>query len=254
MAQKPRGGWAAGPPPSPPAEGDVLVVFAELGLPAADILDMAECLSPDERARAQRFHFERDRNRFVAGRGILRSLLGQFLGVDAGEVAFQYGPHGKPRLADQAATGDLRFNLSHSQDGALFAVTRGRDVGVDLEFIRPLRDMDAVAHRCFSDRVNAELHDLPPEQELRRFFTWWARREAFQKATGEGLAAPLTGFDVAPNAGGPSHQVLHPSRPADRERWRIADLDLHPDFAAALAMDAHTWNLACWLWPPPAGG
>jgi len=186
--------------------GDDEVHVWRIALDRGDGDSLRARLSSDELARAARFHFERDRTRFLVARAALREILAHYLGASPAEIAFVYGDHGKPALAPPH--GDLRFNLSHSHGLALCAVTRGREVGVDVERIRELDDLEDLARSVFSARELAALHRLPEPGLLAGFFTGWTRKEAFIKALGEGLSHPLKRFDVS----------LEPGRPARLER------------------------------------
>ncbi|HUP42520.1 MAG TPA: 4'-phosphopantetheinyl transferase, partial [Thermoanaerobaculia bacterium] len=139
--------WPAGAPSVAPAAGELQLWLADLDRPPVPLDRLAATLDPAERERAARFHFEVHRRRFTAGRGLLRRLLGELLGVAPEALVFAYGEKGKPRLVAGAA--ELRFNLSHSANGALLAVARGRELGVDLEAIRPMDDAEALVERFF---------------------------------------------------------------------------------------------------------
>src|SRR5262249_31830035 len=152
-------------------------------------------LSEDERAREQRFHFERDRRRFRVTRGLLRVLLGRYLCQAADGVELAYGDRGKPRLRDE--TSGLRFNVSHSGGRALLAFARGRDLGVDLELMRPVPEMASLTEQCFSPAEREAWRGLPEAERPAAFFRCWTRKEAFVKATGDGLSRPLDSFDVS---------------------------------------------------------
>jgi 4'-phosphopantetheinyl transferase len=167
-------------------------------------------LTPDERVRAARFRFPHLQHAFILARGALRILLGRYLQADPGAIALQYGPSGKPALADPTS---LRFNLSHSADLALFAFASDCEVGIDVERIRPLPDMEQIAIRQFRAQEAAELLALPAGRREPAFFRCWTRMEAVGKALGEGLSA--TGSHDGPC-------TLH-------------DLDVPPAYAAALA-------------------
>jgi 4'-phosphopantetheinyl transferase len=163
---------------------ELVIVPLDVAVGALDSL-----LTPDERARAARFAFERDRRRFIVGRARLRQLLGARLGAAPQSLDFVYGAHGKPALARRAERRDLRFNLAHHEGVAVYAFAEGAEVGVDVEAVRRLEDADDVAQRCFS----------PAEHEVCRtcgFFYCWTRKEAFVKALGCGLSRPLTDIDV----------------------------------------------------------
>lgn len=148
-------------------------------------------LARDEAERAHRFHFARDRRRYIAGRGILRTLLGLYLGRPPETVALRYGPNGKPALAAEPASfaGErpIHFNVSHSEGLALFAFARGVEVGVDVERVRELPDRERLAASAFSPRECARLQACPPAGRSAEFFRAWTRQEALLKATGTGL-------------------------------------------------------------------
>ncbi len=162
-------------------------------------------LSQDERDRAARFRFERDKRRYERRRSLLRLLLGRYLGIEPASVRFRYGPQGKPELAESAG---LQFNLSHSDGHVLFAFAQTQ-VGVDLERIRADIDVDSVARAVFAPEEMRHLGALPPGERVDAFYRCWTRREAYVKARGQGLSLPLdrietTGwvfFDVAVFAG-----------------------------------------------------
>ncbi|WP_395709661.1 4'-phosphopantetheinyl transferase family protein [Reyranella sp.] len=151
-------------------------------------------LQDDERERAARFIRRQHQDRFRVGRGALRAVLGGYLGQEARFVRFAYGAHGKPALAEGT---DLRFNLSHSDRWAMLGVVRGVDIGVDIEAIRDLADLDAVARRTFTARENRELDALPAGFRTRGFYACWTRKEAMVKAAGVGLAFELDWCEVA---------------------------------------------------------
>jgi 4'-phosphopantetheinyl transferase len=186
------------------AGGLVEVVSASLDAEWASSGEWFRCLSEAERARAARFVFERDRRRFIAGRARLRHLLAARLGVAPEAIELVYGPQGKPGLARRFADSDLRFNLSHCEDVAVYAFAHGREIGVDVEQIRELRDADDVAARFFSRREYEAYRALGPRDRPLGFFNCWTRKEAFIKALGEGLSHPLERFDVSLAPGEPA--------------------------------------------------
>lgn len=143
-------------------------------------------LSSDEKKRANRFHFERDRARFVVGRGFLRWILGQYLQADPATLGFVYGPAGKPSLAPVHSE-PLHFNLSHSEDLAVFAVSADHALGVDVERIRPVPEADCILHRYFPRETAEHWRRLSPEQQPQAFFQSWVQREAIAKRVGCGL-------------------------------------------------------------------
>ena len=163
-----------------------------------------QLLAPDEQARAERFIFHKDRTHFVVARGLLRVLLGRYLQRHPQHLHFCYGPHGKPELAPDMGDDTLCFNVSHAHGLALYAVTRQRDLGVDVEHVRPGFAEEHIAERFFSPREVAVLRALPVALQSTAFFACWTRKEAFIKARGDGLSLPLDQFDVAFAPGEPA--------------------------------------------------
>ncbi len=211
-------------------------------------------LSQDERERARRLVFQRDRDRFVAAHGILRTILGSYLGLPPLRLSFTKGPHGKPALA--AACGDpaLRFNLSHSHGLALIAVACEREVGVDVEKMRNDLDYDQIAGRFFAASEARAIRSLPHGERQRAFFDYWTLKEAFIKAAGHGLTLSLDQFEV-------SATPLHHPRllrvhgcEHETSRWSLRHLAPHPAYAAALAVKGQGWKLTRWQWPAVVSG
>jgi len=195
------------------------------------------CLASDELARAARFCFERDRRRFVVSRATLREILGRYLDIDPARVMFSYSPQGKPMLAAGCGDGTLRFNLSHSGEYALVAVARCGEIGVDIECVRRLLDVEAIADRCFSPRERAMLHALPADDQLEGFFNCWTRKEAFLKALGDGLARPLDSFEVSLTPGQPAKLLQVDGDSREASRWTLWGFSVMPGTVAAIAIE-----------------
>jgi 4'-phosphopantetheinyl transferase len=232
------------------AADEVQVWQAALDEPAPPVEELAATLSPDERERAARFHFERDRRRFVACRGILRAILAPHAGVAADGVRFRYGPRGKPALEPVDEGRGIRFNVSHSDGIALYALTRGREVGVDVERIRPVEDADRIAERFFSVPEREALRDVPFAARLDAFFTCWTRKEAYVKARGEGLGYPLDRFAVSVTPGTTARLWSAGADEQEIARWSLAGLPQAEGYVAALAVEGHGWRLSSAQWPP----
>jgi 4'-phosphopantetheinyl transferase len=207
-------------------------------------------LSDDERARADRFRFERDRMRFALTRGALRLLLGRHLGLAPGRVEFAYGAGGKPEVSSGPSRG-LAFNVSHSAGRALIALAHHRALGIDLERERPLPEMDAIAESHFSPAERVALRSLPPSERRAAFFRCWTRKEAFVKATGDGLIHPLDAFDVTLSPGEPARLLAVRDAPAEAARWWLQDIEVPLGFHGALVVEGRPARVECWMWPGP---
>jgi 4'-phosphopantetheinyl transferase len=224
--------------PTPALSDDAVHVWPiDLGISPNERATNFSWLAEDEKSRAKSFSFPHLQGRYVAGRGTLRRILARYLKCKPSELTFSYTSFGKPFLRDEPESG-LRFNLSHSEDHALLAVTRGRAIGVDIEHIRPDFATLEIAQRFFSESECQALLRIPEAERAIAFFRCWTRKEAFIKAIGEGLSFPLDAFAV----------TLAPSEPAalrwlrddanGKERWRLHDLSAPPGYLAALAVEA----------------
>jgi 4'-phosphopantetheinyl transferase len=196
----------------------------------------ASLLSDVELQRASRFAFARDRCRFIVGRARLRQLLGTRLGMRPQAVALAYGPHGKPALARHCAASNVRFNVAHAGDVAVYAFSHGREVGIDLEAIRAIPDADDIAAHFFSRREKAAYFALGPRDRLVGFFNCWTRKEAFVKALGGGLSYPLDRFDVSVSPREPAEIIRVDNTPGNRCGWRLESLFLGPGWASAVVV------------------
>jgi 4'-phosphopantetheinyl transferase len=230
---------------------EVHIWRATLDRAPSQIQDFLHTLAADEQARASRFYFARDREHFIVARGVLRAVLGCYLNRAPECLSFCYGAHGKPGLAGQHDEDAIRFNVSHSHGLALYAVARGRQVGIDIEHIRLDLAVAEIAERFFSRREVAMLLALPTEVQRQAFFRCWTRKEAYIKALGEGLSLPLDQFDLPPAAGGPDTALGARRHPSDATRWSLQELTAASGYAASLAVEGHDWRLACWQWPNP---
>ncbi len=206
-------------------------------------------LDDNERSRADRFYFSRDRERFIVARGVLRAILGRYLNRAPNSLSFRYSTHGKPALFSESDLDTIQFNLSHSHGTALYAVSRGREVGVDLEFIRGDLEAEQIAERFFSHSENETLRALPLSLRTYAFFLCWTRKEAYIKARGEGLSLPLDQFDVSLIPGEPAALLNTRSDSDEAHRWSLRNLTAASGYAAALATEGRDWTLSCWQWP-----
>ena len=200
-----------------------------------DLGELDHTLWEDERRRAERFHFEADRQRFVAARGILRRLLGRYLRVAPAEVSFRYGAQGKPELSG-SATSSVSFNLAHSGDLALFALAQGRRLGIDVERLREVPEALTIARHHFTPSESKHLRSTGTGLQA-AFFRLWTRKEAVIKAVGTGVSTPLHEFDVSSIAPADARwqRVSVPSQP--RPEWYVCDLPAADNYCAALAVE-----------------
>ena len=223
---------------------------ASLHVPASELRALEGTLTTDELARAKQFYFQKHREHFIAGRGLLRDILSRYLDREPDQLRFCYNTYGKPDLTEDTGAEGLCFNLSHSHGIALYALTRGREIGVDIEYFRPDVEAEKLAERFFSPREAAVLRALPEHLRREGFFNCWTRKEAYIKAEGRGMSIPLSAFDVSLTPGEPAALLRTENHPQETARWSLQTLNPAPGYAAALAVKEHDWELRCWQWSP----
>ena len=201
-------------------------------------------LAPDERERAARFRFDRDRDRYVVARAVLRVLLGRYLGEAPAALRFEYGPQGKPALPGTP----LHFNLAHAGAVAVYAVTRLAPLGVDVERVAPMDDLELVAESHFADEERRALRALPAQLRTRAFFDCWTRKEAFIKALGGGLSIPLADFAVELRPAAPPALRWVLGDPGAPARWTLHAFEPVAEHVAALAIEAREPAIRSWRW------
>ncbi len=236
--------------PMPPAKialatEDVHVWCGSLDRPAPLVDELARTLSNDERARSDRFHFDRHRQQFLVARGWLRMLLGKYLQIEPQAVELVYSQRGKPALAEKFNS-SLQFNLSHSEDLVVYAVTCDRSVGIDIEYIRPLPDAAQLAQRFFTTRENALLQALPSTQQNTAFFHCWTRKEAYLKACGDGIANGLDRVEVSLIPGEPAWLISIGNDADLANNWCLQDIAPANGYVGAIAVAGQNYNLSCW--------
>lgn len=214
---------------------EVQLWLADLDRPPLPIRRLTPLLDPDEQARAARFRFDVHRDRFIVGRGLLRVLLGRLLDRPPDALRFGYGGKGKPFLVEAPA--DLRFNLSNSANGVLIAVARERELGADLESLRPLSDADALVERFFAPGEREVYRRVAQAGRLSCFYSGWTRKEAYVKARGDGLSLPTTEFEVILAPEEPARLVRFDREPDEVGRWSFAAFEPARGFLGALAVE-----------------
>jgi 4'-phosphopantetheinyl transferase len=241
--------WPAAPERPVAVEGEAHVWRICLEQEESPLHRLSKLLSADELRRAGNFRFQRDHDHFVAARGALRDILSRYVGLAPGLLRFSYAKYGKPSLSRETGGDLLRFNLAHSHGVALCAVTRGREVGVDLEFVREdFAGLD-LAERFFSPHEVSALRALAPEARTSAFFACWTRKEAYIKARGEGLSHPLHRFAVSLTPGEPAALLSADDDPGEVARWSLLDLSPGAAYRAVLAVEGAAPSLRCWRWP-----
>lgn len=199
-------------------------------------------LSEDEISRANRFHFATDRNHYIVARGLLRKLLAAYLGVGSAELQFLYAEKGKPYL-EEIQRRSINFNLAHSHGMAIYAFSQGRELGVDLEFIRDDLADEKIAERFFSPWEIRALRTIPAELRKQAFFNCWTRKEAYIKARGEGLSMPLVEFDVSLAPREPAALLKNHKDSGEVSRWTMQSISVAPGYVAALVVEGQDWRL-----------
>ena len=246
-ARSPQVNWHI-PTGSGPALGtqEIHVWSANLDEFSHALSEFSSVLSIEERTKAQRYKFPKDHDRFVIQRGLLRHLLSRYLPVSPAEHKFTRGPRGKPELVAAPGAVRLQFNVSHSCSMALYAFSQVVAVGVDIELIWPIEDLDNIARNFFAPCEAASLRTLFGTDKLEAFFNCWTRKEAILKATGQGISEGVDGVEVTLAPGEPAHvlRVRRNSRAA--LDWSLHALQPADGYAAALAYLGRGFPLQCW--------
>ncbi|MFD2526151.1 4'-phosphopantetheinyl transferase family protein [Flavihumibacter stibioxidans] len=204
-------------------------------------------LSEDELIRASRFRFEQDRLRFMASRGLLRNLLGPYLDKEPQLISFRYNAFGKPFLANAPVKHqcEYAFNLSHSGEVVLFAITLNAQIGIDIELIRPSFDTGAVGKMFLAMEEITLLETSGEEMRSELFFRFWTRKEAFTKAMGKGLSFPLEQCDVSLIDESRFRPVMPEGFQYDGSTWYAMDLLARDGFASAIAVNDPEKRISC---------
>lgn len=218
------------------AKPTVDIYQSALAVTAARRAALFGLLNDTERARAERIRIPRAADQFVVARGLLRTMLGERLGIEPRAVELVLGHHGKPHLRD--TDHPLRFNLSHSHGQVIFAFAESVEVGIDIEQQRPQVQYENLAKRYFSPRETAKLMALPEGERCAAFFRCWTRKEAFIKAKGDGLHLPLDQFDVAFAPDEPPALLYTKWDESEASRWQLHNLNAANGYAAALVTSA----------------
>lgn len=185
-------------------------------------------LSTDEKNRADRLKSKVDRRRSVSSRGLLRTKLGEYLELDPSKINFSYNKYGKPSLDTKYHKENLKFNVSHSRDIVVYAITRSRDIGIDVEYLKTVNKADQIVERFFSEEEKIFYNSQTVDKKEWAFFTLWTRKEAYSKAMGRGIGLPAKDFDI-------ELIPYHNPNAAKKSEWTLYNVDIHSNYLAALA-------------------
>lgn len=200
----------------------------------ANINRLLWVLSDEELQRANRFHFEQDRKRFVVARGLLRMLLSDYCNSHPVEHYFNYNSYGKPALSGNP---HIRFNVSHAGDMVLIGICCGREIGVDVERIRPFERAEQIVERYFSTLERSAFRSLPEHLRDKAFFTCWTRKEAYIKAVGKGMSLPLNKFSISFLPDTPPRLLEAPPDDGGNRDWSMQEITVNPGYAAAAVVE-----------------
>jgi 4'-phosphopantetheinyl transferase len=228
--------WTSPPETVALAAGEVHLWRARLDVPDSDFPSLQTLLDPTEAARAARLLDPVKARRFTVGRGLLRRILSLYLDTDPAALVFGTGVNGKPFLAGEGGS-DLCFNLSHSGPWALYAVTRGVEVGVDIEEIDSALDFERLAAQFFTPGENALLRGVSLARRRRAFYRLWTRKEAWLKGMGWGFSVPSSGVGLLDRSSG------------EDKSWRVRSFPVGRGFLGALAVAGEVGVVRRWEWP-----
>ena len=213
--------------------------------PSVNIVrDLGLTLSEEEWQRTERFKFPKDQRRFIVGRGLLRKLLASYLSCEPAAVEFTYGPSGKPALTGKSGSNSLSFNLSHAGSLVMFAFTRSRQLGVDIEGVDTTVDIDQIINQFFAPAEIADVNSRPADLRHHRFFELWTRKEALAKAQGKGLFTALRELDTSAFDGEASN-INDPELSHFVRNWSLSQLTPAEGYVAALAASRGSFRISC---------
>jgi 4'-phosphopantetheinyl transferase len=215
---------------------DIHIWKAKLNISLSTQNDFWQILSADEKTRANRFRFPHLRMHYIAARGVLRNLIAQYLSISPADIQFNYGKQGKPFLVNFP---NFKFNVSHSEDLAVFAFAKEMEIGIDVEYINPKIDIEVIAPNFFSQNEVTTLFKLAPKERITGFFNCWTRKEAFIKAKGGGLSIPLDQFEVTLLAKDTPKILAINWAPEDVKNWSLFSFNPRKEFVGALTTNGN---------------
>jgi 4'-phosphopantetheinyl transferase len=227
---------------------EVQVWYSFLNNSARQCAAYDKVLSEKEKERASRFVREIDKTHYILRTGILKKLITRYSGLQPENLQLSYGPYGKPTLDHAINVAHLCFNMSESSGHALYAFTQNREIGVDIEQIRDIPEMEHIVRLHFSEAERAVFASLLAQEKIKSFFNVWTRKEALIKALGGGLSIPLTKLDLSFSSGKPRTFISGDEVLNHRAQWTIQDVSPSPECAAAVAVEGSGFTIKCWNW------
>ncbi|MDJ0508106.1 MAG: 4'-phosphopantetheinyl transferase superfamily protein [Crocosphaera sp.] len=196
-------------------------------------------LSEDEKKRANSFKFEIHQNRFIIARSTLKFILSCYLDIPAEEINFQYSPYGKPQLVNNLQSEGLKFNVSHSENLAIYGISRHHLIGIDIEYLRPMKEAEKLAERFFSSKEFEAIKSLSTEKKEKAFFQLWTAKEAYLKAIGKGISGGLEQVEISLRE--PMELIKVPEK--NQSSWELLSFTPHPNYIAAMVVEAKKANI-----------
>ncbi|MDE5123255.1 MAG: 4'-phosphopantetheinyl transferase superfamily protein [Trichodesmium sp. St19_bin1] len=224
------------------SENNVHIWSTNLKLSSDKIEELSTILSPDEKNRANKFYFEKDKNRFIIARGTLRTILSRYLNIEPKKLQFTYSDRGKPYLKNTS----ILFNLSHSQDLALYGITKVNLIGIDLEYIRPMNDAENLAKRFFALQEYNLIRQLPPQKQQETFLKIWTCKEAYLKAKGDGLGGSLEKVEICLTPEKPVEFFSINGDIEEASHWYLYQFIPQPNYIAAVVVAEKNQKLSFW--------
>lgn len=240
--------WYSSPEQFVLSGDEVHVWHATLEQSPSVIETLFNILTLDEQHRAAKYYFRKDGEQYVVARGVLRVIIGGYLNMKPEQLRFSYSPFGKPALISGSGESEIRFNLAHSGNIALYAFSRERELGIDIEHMHEDFDYLEIAEHFFSRAEISSLRAVPTQAQARAFFNCWTRKEAYLKAHGAGLSLALDSFDVSLAPGEPAALLRVRDDAQAASRWSLQEIDVDSGYVAALVVEGHGWRLKRWQW------
>ncbi len=222
---------------------EVHIWRSRVDLPHRQVQALSSVLSREEKSKAHRFVFDRDRARYIVSHGVLRQVLSGYLSVEPHQLTFRAREAGRPELSGEFEGSAVRFNLSHSRNMALLAFTRVLEVGVDIEFMAPLPNVEALAAKHFSEKELKRLRSSPRQQKMEVFYSCWTRREACLKASGDGFRVPMKTVEVFSAPKDTLGSVPADNDPNELKLFKLVTLYPEANYISAIAAEGRGWDL-----------